>query len=337
MPGGGGRGLGKGGVIRHRKILRDSIQGVTKPAIRRLARRGGVKRINGLVYEETRGVLRIFLEDVIRDAVTYTEHAKRKTVTGLDVVRSLKRQGRTIYGFDDSVAPRSAPPRKARAPALAAPAAAAIPDPDFKRDPELCIKYFKPGDEARFRLVNNKYLNDQVINAMVCQHTAGTGFYPMTSFFYDELSKGKLVHRYFKAKQSRFVPAGIKNLGDMKGLVVPINEHGNHWTVIIVDFERKSVVYYNSLTGDDSYLEDAVDLVMGYLEDESKGIVEPFKTPFHFDRSEWTVDYEDAPAQPNGIDCGVYATMWVRKYLKGTEFPVNPAAGRAQILAALKL
>ncbi|CAG8466276.1 7485_t:CDS:2 [Scutellospora calospora] len=56
-------------------------------AIRRLARRGGVKRISGLIYEET------------RDAVTYTEHAKRKTVTSLDVVYALKRQGRTLYGF----------------------------------------------------------------------------------------------------------------------------------------------------------------------------------------------------------------------------------------------
>merc|ERR1712000_84880 len=36
---------------------------------------------------------------VIRDAVTYTEHAKRKTVTSLDVVYALKRQGRTLYGF----------------------------------------------------------------------------------------------------------------------------------------------------------------------------------------------------------------------------------------------
>jgi histone H4 len=39
--------------------LRDNIQGITKPAIRRLARRGGVKRISGLIYEETRGVLKV--------------------------------------------------------------------------------------------------------------------------------------------------------------------------------------------------------------------------------------------------------------------------------------
>jgi len=43
-------------------VLRDNIQGITKPAIRRLARRGGVKRISGLIYEETRGVLKVFLE-----------------------------------------------------------------------------------------------------------------------------------------------------------------------------------------------------------------------------------------------------------------------------------
>ena len=41
----------------------------------------------------------VFLENVIRDAVTYTEHAKRKTVTAMDVVYALKRQGRTLYGF----------------------------------------------------------------------------------------------------------------------------------------------------------------------------------------------------------------------------------------------
>ena len=100
-----GRGKGKYGLgkkgKRHHKVLRDSIQGITKPAIKRLARRGGVKRISGLVYEETRGVLKIFLETVIRDAVTYTEHARRKTVTAMDVVFALKRQGRSLYGFDE--------------------------------------------------------------------------------------------------------------------------------------------------------------------------------------------------------------------------------------------
>lgn len=95
----GGKGLGKGGAKRHQKVLRDNIHGITKNDIRRLARRGGVKRMSGLIYEETRGVLKSFLENIIRDAVTYCDHGHRKTVTAMDVVYSLKRNGRTMYGF----------------------------------------------------------------------------------------------------------------------------------------------------------------------------------------------------------------------------------------------
>jgi hypothetical protein len=46
-----GNGIGSGRTKnRHRTIhSNNNIQGITKPAIRRLARRGGVKRISGLV------------------------------------------------------------------------------------------------------------------------------------------------------------------------------------------------------------------------------------------------------------------------------------------------
>ena len=100
----GGKGVGKGygkvAAKRHtRRGQRPVLEGVTKPAIRRLARRGGVKRISFYIYEYSRDVLRGFLAGVVRDAITYTEHAGRKTVTAMDVVYALKRQGRTLYGF----------------------------------------------------------------------------------------------------------------------------------------------------------------------------------------------------------------------------------------------
>ncbi|KAJ7751509.1 hypothetical protein DFH07DRAFT_1061842 [Mycena maculata] len=52
-----------------------------------------------LIYEETRGFLKIFLENIIRDSVTYSEHRYANTVTALDVVHGLKRSGRTLYGY----------------------------------------------------------------------------------------------------------------------------------------------------------------------------------------------------------------------------------------------
>jgi histone H4 len=95
----GAKGLGKGGYRAHRRVFRDNIQGITKGTIRRLARRGGVKRVSGHVYEETRGVLKVYLENVLRDAICYTEHARRKTVSAMDVVYALRFQGRSLYGF----------------------------------------------------------------------------------------------------------------------------------------------------------------------------------------------------------------------------------------------
>ena len=48
-----GRGVKrKGGAERRRKVLKDSIQIQRMPNTRRLARRGGVMRIPGLIYRE---------------------------------------------------------------------------------------------------------------------------------------------------------------------------------------------------------------------------------------------------------------------------------------------
>lgn len=96
---GKGKAFGKIGSKRIKYPSQNVIMGVTKPAIRRLARRGGVKRISAQIYDETRGVLKHFLESIIKDAVTYTEHARRKTVTASDVIYALKRQGKTLYGY----------------------------------------------------------------------------------------------------------------------------------------------------------------------------------------------------------------------------------------------
>ena len=82
---------GGSGRRRHRKVLRDNIQGVTKGAIQRLAQVAGVKRISGLVYEEIRGVFKVYLENVLKNAILYTEHSRRKTVSVEDVEAALNR------------------------------------------------------------------------------------------------------------------------------------------------------------------------------------------------------------------------------------------------------
>ena len=95
----GGKGLGKGGAKRHRKLLEDQMpKALTKPALRRLCRRGGIKRISGLFYEEIRIKGKLFLQQILKDAISYCQHAKRKTLTAEDVKYSFKKNGRPIYG-----------------------------------------------------------------------------------------------------------------------------------------------------------------------------------------------------------------------------------------------
>ena len=54
----GGKGLGKGGAKRHRKVLRDNIQGLTKPAVRRLERGRGKERMEEAVQKGEEGRIR---------------------------------------------------------------------------------------------------------------------------------------------------------------------------------------------------------------------------------------------------------------------------------------
>ncbi|CAK1358450.1 unnamed protein product [Cercospora beticola] len=93
--------LGRGqGTHRHRKILRDNIQGVTKPAIRRLARRGGVKRISADIYEALRLEIKVRLTEILTKVCYALEYQKRKTITTYDVVWALNRLGSPITGFE---------------------------------------------------------------------------------------------------------------------------------------------------------------------------------------------------------------------------------------------
>eukprot|EP00396_MALV-II-16_sp_LP-1_P000132 gene132-219_t len=74
-------------------------KGVTRAAIRRMARRGGVKRFSAEAYNEARRNLQQFLDKVLSDAALYCEHGKRHTIRPKDLVMALKRAGRDICGY----------------------------------------------------------------------------------------------------------------------------------------------------------------------------------------------------------------------------------------------
>ncbi|XP_045796696.1 uncharacterized protein LOC123890972 [Trifolium pratense] len=96
------QGTDAGQNIRRRlkPCYRDSVYKISKGDIRRLARRGGVKRIQGNIYPDIRALLKIFVEDIVARSFSYADHAHRKTVTTRDVAHALKSKGMQFYGFD---------------------------------------------------------------------------------------------------------------------------------------------------------------------------------------------------------------------------------------------
>ena len=94
-------GSGRGGptsVRRHRKLQNKGMKWITKPAIKRLARKGGVVRISGLIYEPIRDSMEAFLRMICRDAIALMELQRKKTLTIEHITYALRRLNkRTIY------------------------------------------------------------------------------------------------------------------------------------------------------------------------------------------------------------------------------------------------
>ena len=83
-----------------KKKVKNNTDRITNSALCRLARRGGIKRIGCSMYAYSRTVLKDFLKLVIMDAIMFTEHARRKTMSANDIVYALKRNGCVLYGFN---------------------------------------------------------------------------------------------------------------------------------------------------------------------------------------------------------------------------------------------
>ena len=83
--------------FRKRKILGVEAN-ISKSGLRKLARRGGVKRVSGAVYPVARDALLDFLTGCIEKSALYAGHRRAKTITFQDVMYGIKAHtGKTVY------------------------------------------------------------------------------------------------------------------------------------------------------------------------------------------------------------------------------------------------
>ncbi len=165
----GGKGLGKGlsGAVRHRKVLRDNIQGLTKPAIKRLAHKAGVKGVSGLIYEEIRGVAKVFMEPLIRSCVVIATTEEKKTVKirhlygALEIAKTplvaainpTTKSATYFKACEVESRPAGAPPKKTRA----RPGTGALRDIRRQQKSEGCLIFAKLPFERFVREIAQDY------------------------------------------------------------------------------------------------------------------------------------------------------------------------------------
>ena len=77
---------------RHRKVLRDNIQGITTSQMCELAAASDITNVSGTFFREIRDVMKVKVQTLVRDAVTCTEHGRRRTVLAQDVLTAAVTQ-----------------------------------------------------------------------------------------------------------------------------------------------------------------------------------------------------------------------------------------------------
>jgi histone H4 len=79
-----------GGSKRHAKVAKPVLEGITKNDIGRIAKRAGVTRIGGGVYDELRFQAQEYLDDILTKTLIHTDYRKAQTVTTGDVLQGFK-------------------------------------------------------------------------------------------------------------------------------------------------------------------------------------------------------------------------------------------------------
>lgn len=123
----------------------------------------------------------------------------------------------------------------------------------------------------------------------------------LNSFFYPTLN-GRAGYNYTRV--SRWTRKYTDLFGYDK-ILIPINQP-NHWVLVVINFAKKAVEYYDSLYGEDST---CTSLILRWLGDEWEDKYK--KDPKYKDCdpkvSGWSIVYpKNIPRQRNGYDCGVF-------------------------------
>ncbi|KAL8778913.1 MAG: hypothetical protein Q9213_007186 [Squamulea squamosa] len=127
----------------------------------------------------------------------------------------------------------------------------------------------------------------------------------MSTFFYDNLAQRGYDSVKRWATKAKF---GGKTLLKMEKIFIPINKGGNHWVLVNLNPQTKTIEYFDSFHQSPGPVFDNIKMwLRNELGDDT------------FVDSEWTLLQDGGPRQRNASDCGVFATTTAKMIVLGVD------------------
>lgn len=149
------------------------------------------------------------------------------------------------------------------------------------------------------------WIDDEVINMymnLLIDRGTQPGYpevYAYNTFFYSEKL---IIGGHFSVRRwTRHVDIFAKEF-----LVIPIMLDRNHWALVIININKKEIIFYDSLYKCKETCINTINNLKDYLKKEYL-----YKKQKHLNFDDWICGAADnIPLQKNGIDCGVFLCVY---------------------------
>lgn len=154
-------------------------------------------------------------------------------------------------------------------------------------------------------LNHSSWINDNIINYYF-RSLSNVDLYSFDSFFYIKLYNNDLnvLRRWTRSL----------NIFNFRIVLIPIFLV-NHWTLVEIDFIKKTISYYDSYHKDNFF---SLNLIFNWIINESKS------RNYLINKNEWSlVNLKNIPKQFNSYDCGVFCMEYARCISRKLSFNFN--------------
>ena len=159
-----------------------------------------------------------------------------------------------------------------------------------------------PRDQKK-SLSINMWLNSYIINFFMDLLNKQEQLKGNKNYFFDDWFLSKLLEGggYNYGNVTKWNINAERNIFKMSQVFFPHNINDTHWAIVVADFEKHSITYYDSSRGKNKRGNEVMKYLLDYLKDEDRSYYKG-----EYMKQEWTIRYGSCPQQTNSFDCGVF-------------------------------